>query len=423
VTIPSLFPHAEVFRFSNPGKRGGVSPPVFRGAGIEITGGVDAVPLAKTDGGSAWERTAGRPAFRQSSESFEHSTIRHPVIPFETKATCFLSQRSAPMPRICTRRLSPRHVGSLLLSLCVCSGVLPASADDKADKAAATGKTKMVKAGGLTLTVPEAWKEKEPSSNFRAAEIEVPAAGDDKSPGEFVVFNFGAGGGGGVQANVDRWIGQFDSEGRKVKVWKGMASQGEYTLVELTGTYKKPIGPPIQMKSKPVPGWRVLGVVLQAEGGPYFIKLDGPDKTINAAANDFRASFGGNAKDEKEVKSDAKTSQTDSDDRPIVDRLKKKISVDFRRVPLRNAFDYVGKEIGVAFKMDGDAIKSVGATQNMPQDFKIDDAPASVVIERIFAGQGRNLGLILVVDEKTNVAIVTNPVFAEKRGETAFPLK
>jgi gluconolactonase len=300
---------------------------------------------------------------------------------------------------------------------------MPASGDDKVDKGAASGKTKMVKAGGITLTVPEAWKEKEPSSNFRAAEIEVPAAGDDKSPGELVVFNFGAGGGGGVQANVDRWIGQFDAEGRKVKVWKGKASQGEYTLVDLTGTYKKPIGPPIQMKSKPMPGWRVLGVVLQAEGGPYFIKLDGPDKTINAAATDFRTSFGGNAKDEKEVKSDAKTSQTENDDSSIAERLQKKISVDFRRVPLRDAFDYVGKEIGVTFKMDGDGIKAVGATQNIPQDFKLADVPASAVIDRIFSGRDRNLGLILTVNETTKVATVTNPRFAEKRGETAFPLK
>lgn len=327
------------------------------------------------------------------------------------------------MRRICYRHKAPRHLGSMFLMFCVCSLVPAARGDDKADKGAAAGKTKMVKAGGITLTVPETWKEKEPSSSFRAAEIEVPAAGDDKSPGELAVFNFGAGGGGGVQANVDRWIGQFDSEGRKVKIWKGKGSQGEYTLVELTGTYKKPIGPPIQMKSKPMPGWRVLGVVLQAEGGPYFIKLDGPDKTITAAASDFRASFGGNAKDEKEVKSDAKTSQTDSEDRPIAERLKQEISVDFRRLPLRDAIDLVGKEIGVAFKLDGDAIKSVGMTQNMPQEFKLVDVPATAVIDRIFSGRGRNAGLILTVDEQTKVATVTNPDFAKRRGETAFPLK
>jgi gluconolactonase len=167
-------------------------------------------------------------------------------------------------------------------------------------------KTKSIKAGGITLKVPETWKEKESTSSFRAAEVEVPGSGDDKTPGELVVFHF-QGGGGGVQANVDRWIGQFEADGRKVKVFEGKSAQGAYTLVELTGTYKKPIGPPIQMKSKPMPGWRVLGVVLQtADGGPYFIKLDGPDKTIAAVADDFRNSFGGNSKAETEIKQDAK---------------------------------------------------------------------------------------------------------------------
>jgi hypothetical protein len=107
----------------------------------------------------------------------------------------------------------------------------------------------------------------------------------------------------------------------------------------------------------------------------------------------------------------------------VAERLKKKISVDFRRRPLVDAFNDIGEEIGVTFKMDGDAIKAVGATQNIPQEFKMDDVPATVVIEKIFSGRDRNLGLILVVNEKTKVATVTNPDFAEKRGEKAFPLK
>lgn len=107
----------------------------------------------------------------------------------------------------------------------------------------------------------------------------------------------------------------------------------------------------------------------------------------------------------------------------IAERLKKKISVDFRRRPLVDAFNDIGEDIGVTFKMDGDAIKAVGATQNIPQEYKMDDVPATVVIEKIFAGRDRNLGLILVVNEKTKIATVTNPDFAEKRGEKAFPLK
>ncbi len=37
---------------------------------------------------------------------------------------------------------------------------------------------------------------------------------------------------------------------------------GEYVLVKLTGTYKKPIGPPILRKSEPAPGYAMYGVML-----------------------------------------------------------------------------------------------------------------------------------------------------------------
>jgi gluconolactonase len=167
-------------------------------------------------------------------------------------------------------------------------------------------KTKQVQAGSLKITVPESWKQGPPGRPFRQAEFEIPAVEGDKEPGEYVVFHFGAGGGGGVQANIDRWIGQFRSDGRKVKVFKGTSTSGKYTLIDLTGTYNKPIGPPIQGKTQPMPGARMLGVVLQSEkDGDYFLKFTGPEKTVTAAADTFRASFGGDAKKEKEVKPDA----------------------------------------------------------------------------------------------------------------------
>lgn len=179
------------------------------------------------------------------------------------------------------------------------TGIGIAAADDqKAD-----AKTTKVTAGDITLNIPEAWKKKEkPSSQLRAAEIEVPAAKDDKDNGEIVVFYFGPGGAGGIDANVTRWIGQFEEDGRKVRSFTGKSDQGKYTLVDLTGTYKKPIGPPIQMKSETKTGWRMIGVILETEKGPYFLKLDGPAKTIAAVEADYRKSFGGDAKSETERK-------------------------------------------------------------------------------------------------------------------------
>lgn len=153
---------------------------------------------------------------------------------------------------------------------------------------------------GIKLTVPEDWKQKE-GSVFRLAQFDVPAAEGDKEAAELVVFHFGQSGGGGVSANIDRWTKQFDADGRKLKIFEGESKQGKYTLVELTGTWNKPIGPPIQGKTAKAPGSRVLNAILHTEkGGDFFIRLSGLEKTVADNAKTFRASFGGDAEKEKE---------------------------------------------------------------------------------------------------------------------------
>jgi gluconolactonase len=171
-----------------------------------------------------------------------------------------------------------------------------AAGDDKG------AKTKDVEAGDLHLAVPETWKQKTGVRDPRVAEFQIPAAKGDPSDAEFVVFYFGKQGAGGVNDNIGRWIDQFEEEGRKVQVVSGEGAQGKYTLVDLTGTYRKPVGPPILRKSKPKPGWRVLNVFVETKSGPYFLKIDGPQKTIASIENDIRASFGGKKETEKERK-------------------------------------------------------------------------------------------------------------------------
>ncbi len=176
---------------------------------------------------------------------------------------------------------------------------------DEAEKAAP--KRKKIEAGDLTLNVPESWKQNRKVTEPRVAEFAVPPVEGDKDAGEFAVFYFGKRGAGGVQANIERWIGQFDKEGREVRIVTGESAAGEsakgkYTLVDLTGAYNKSVGPPIARKSKKMPGWRVINVVIETESGPYFLKLDGPEKTIAAVENDFRAAFGGKKETEEEQK-------------------------------------------------------------------------------------------------------------------------
>ena len=174
----------------------------------------------------------------------------------------------------------------------VCCAVLPA------DRARADDKTVEVKLGELTMNVPASWKQQQPKSNLRLGQFEIPAAEGDEEVGELAIFNFGSGG--GVDANVRRWIGQFQEKDRQVKLTKGEARQGQYVFVELSGTYNKPDGPPILRKTKPAPDYRMLGVILAMEKkGVYFLKMTGQDKTVAAAAAGLRSAIQADAKKEK----------------------------------------------------------------------------------------------------------------------------
>jgi hypothetical protein len=167
---------------------------------------------------------------------------------------------------------------------------------------------------GLMLYTPKTWKKGQPGNTLRLAEFSIPPAEGDKEPVELTIFSFGSGGGGGIQANVDRWINQFQSDGRKVKITKAEGHQGLYVYVDLQGTYNMPDGPPILQKTKPLPNARMLGVIIgirweeageagdvpEKKSSVYFLKLAGPEKTVTANEKAFRQAFGAANPDKEE---------------------------------------------------------------------------------------------------------------------------
>ena len=163
-----------------------------------------------------------------------------------------------------------------------------------------TDETVDVKISELDLKLPKSWKQSDATLPMRLATFEVPASEGDKENGEFVVYSF-PGGGGGVDKNIDRWVGQFGAEGREAVVRQGKAGENEYFIANISGTYMKPDGPPILRKTKETPGYRMISVILDLKAkGVYFLKLTGPDATVAAQLDAVRASFSGKLEDEKE---------------------------------------------------------------------------------------------------------------------------
>lgn len=157
-----------------------------------------------------------------------------------------------------------------------------------------------VKVKDITLTVPGSWKQTPPMSGLRLAQFAVPKVGDDPTDAEMVV-SFFEGDGGGIDPNLKRWEGQFAADGRTVKRTTGESPQGKYYISDISGTFNQPVGPPIAGRTRAVPGSRSISVILVVAGkGNYFLKLTGPDKTVAAAADALRQSFGAEASKETE---------------------------------------------------------------------------------------------------------------------------
>jgi hypothetical protein len=137
-------------------------------------------------------------------------------------------------------------------------------------------------------TPPARWEAK-PASGMRAATYLIPAAAGDGEGGECAVFiNIG----GGVQANIDRWVGQFEAADKAGAKQKKETINGlEVTTVEMAGTFKGG-GPQMGMpgaQSGPKAGYRLLGAIVESANGPVYFKFTGPAKTVAAAQAEFQA--------------------------------------------------------------------------------------------------------------------------------------
>jgi hypothetical protein len=141
-------------------------------------------------------------------------------------------------------------------------------------------------AAGLTWTLPAGWTVDAPRS-MRVATYAIPAAPGDAEGAECAVFHFGAGQGGGVDANLERWIGQFQPATKSKRSGKKVNGV-QVSLADVSGTYTAHGGSTTQPQGDK-PGWRLLGAIAESPQGAVFFKLAGPAKTVAAASKGFDA--------------------------------------------------------------------------------------------------------------------------------------
>ena len=143
-------------------------------------------------------------------------------------------------------------------------------------------------AAGIRWTAPAGWKAEAPRP-MRAATYSIPPVAGDQGIAECVVNYFGPGQGGGVEANIERWKGQVqgpDGKPAPAKIDKRTARGVAITMIDVSGSYSG-MGGPMMASPKAVPGYRLIGAIVEGPGGSVFFKLTGPAKTIAAQQKNF----------------------------------------------------------------------------------------------------------------------------------------
>ena len=141
-------------------------------------------------------------------------------------------------------------------------------------------------AAGLQWSVPKRWQD-QGARQMRVASYSIPAAQGDSEPADCGVYYFGSSQGGSVDANIDRWVGQFETgapPSRSDREVNGM----KVTMVQIAGTYLAPAGPMMQSTGKK-DNYRLLGAIVEGPQGSVFFKLTGPAKTVGECEGEFNA--------------------------------------------------------------------------------------------------------------------------------------
>ena len=135
-------------------------------------------------------------------------------------------------------------------------------------------------AAGLKWAMPAGWTSKGAAS-MRVATYQ---AGDS----ECIVYFFGEGQGGSVEANLARWGGQFTLNDKPApsKIAKKTVHGLNVTTMDVSGTYVA-AGGMMMTPQPPKADQRMLAAIVEGPAGNIFIKFTGPAKTMAANAAKF----------------------------------------------------------------------------------------------------------------------------------------
>lgn len=152
--------------------------------------------------------------------------------------------------------------------------------------------------GELRFKAPPEWVVEKPASSMRVAQYKLPKAEGDSDDASLVLYFFGSNQGGSVQANLERWISQFEqhdgsSSSSKAKLETLTVNQLKISTIDLAGTYVAETAPGSGVRHNN-PDYRLRAAVIETPKGAYYVKLVGPTKTLirwDKSFDDYLRSF------------------------------------------------------------------------------------------------------------------------------------
>jgi hypothetical protein len=132
-------------------------------------------------------------------------------------------------------------------------------------------------------TAPEHWQSRQPSSTMRLVEYTVPVGDVAAEAVEVIVYFFGPGQGGSVEANAERWKAQFfDQAGNHPEPAVDRLSDTAFptSVVELRGSYARGIGMGGDTPGEAKPGQALIAVVVETPTGNLYAQMYGPEAGV-----------------------------------------------------------------------------------------------------------------------------------------------
>jgi hypothetical protein len=132
------------------------------------------------------------------------------------------------------------------------------------------------------------WIRQELDNKMRLAQFRLPREAGDAEDAALVVFSFG-GAAGDVDSNIARWTQMFEQEdGSEASTAAEPRERDGMTFhtVDISGHFVAPAMPG-GVDAADKPGWRLIGTVVEAGAKTYYVKLTGPNATVER----WRASY------------------------------------------------------------------------------------------------------------------------------------